>query len=117
MLNAPVPGVAEQERAGVAQVEHHHRVGDCRIGHVDAGLGDDHRIVVRLFGLPARIEDGVAGIMVELVIASTARADRRLLVLQPAHVAAQLGLDAIGAWSNAGCAACPWPCPSGSRPA
>src|SRR3990167_5993597 len=35
--------VDEQQRVGVAQVEHHHRVGHAAAGNIDARFGNDRR--------------------------------------------------------------------------
>src|SRR3546814_5139807 len=42
------PAVDEEQRVGVAQVEHHHRVGHAGRRDVDPRFGDDCRRIARL---------------------------------------------------------------------
>ena len=41
--------IFEQERVGVAQIEHHHRIRNGGFRHVDAGFGDHQRGIGKHF--------------------------------------------------------------------
>ena len=91
----PGSSVFEEQRVGVAQVEHHHRVGDRGFGHVDAGLGDNDRRVGRVgLGFVGLEHDIGGGLLV--AFGAPRLGGGIVAVLDPALVAAQLLLDLVG---------------------
>lgn len=58
--------VDEEQRIGVAKVEHHHRVGHAAARNIDARFGDDRGRVARIL-FATGVEHGVARIVLDLV--------------------------------------------------